>query len=322
MIQASKDELEMELQASFVEIRKREMAFYVTNCRSLGTQAALIAAFSYAGITVDLRQSHGALKAIYMSLVTCAMGFAFTSLINSMMASMLGPGYALRGPEGSYHHATESMMYEYKLVALNLLLAMSSFYFAAVAYVFLAFHVSLSIPVFLLMALLYERTVRYSLLVMRQFRLPTGLAISGRINVDGTITPYTALSPIAAELEVLRRRPSSLAVWARVRWLALRVEVDEFLGTSDLRDNRGVVRVRTEGELRAEAEATRMAMRNMLHNIEHGNRRNASAQMSVPLRQAADSAAAPPLSGLGAAPASRDALRAADLPSDSPAHAR
>lgn len=294
MIQASKDELEMELQASFVEIRKREMAFYVTNCRSLGTQAALIAAFSYSGITVDLQDSHGVLKAIYMSLVTSAMGFAFTSLINSMMASMLGPGYALRGPEGSYHHATESMMYEYKLVAVNLLLAMNMFYFAAFAYVFLAFHFSLSVPIFVLMAVLYERTIRYSLGVMKIFRLPTGLAISGRINMDGTITPYTALSPIAIELEVLRRRPPTLSGWMRIRWLSMRVEIDEFLGTSDLRDNRGAVRVRTEAELQAEAEATRVAMRNMLYNIEHGTRRNDPVQMSVPLRQAADSAAAPP----------------------------
>ncbi|KAG8464622.1 hypothetical protein KFE25_009990 [Diacronema lutheri] len=293
MIQASKDELEMELQASFVEIRKREMAFYVTNCRSLGTQAALIAAFSFSGISADLHDSHGMVKAIYMTCITSAMGFAFTSLINSMMASMLGPGYALRGPEGSYHHATESMMYEYKIVGLNLLLAMNMFYFAAFAYVWLAFHWSLSVPVFVLMAVLYERTIRYSLLVMNTFRLPTGLAISGRINMDGTITPYTALSPVAIELEVLRRRPPAPLRWLRIRWLAFRVEVDEFLGTSDLRESDGQVRPRTEAELRAEAEATRVAMRNMLYNIEHGAVANRRAEMSLPLRRAADSAAAP-----------------------------
>jgi hypothetical protein len=293
MIQASKDELEMELQVSFAEIRKREMTFYATNCRSIGTQAALIAAFAYSGITVDLPGLHlrgQVLKALYLACVTSAMGFAFTALINSMMASMLGPGYALRGPEGAYHHATESMMYEYKLVAINLLLAMNMFYLAAFAYVFLAFPLSLSLPVFCMMVVFYQRTIVYSLTVMNRFRLPTGFAISGRINMDGTITPYTALSPLALELDVLRRRQPSTLTWARIKWLALRVEVNEFLGTSDLREW-NAAHERSDAELRAEAETTRLSMRNMLYNIEHGNRRPGREQLGVPLRTAADSAA-------------------------------
>jgi hypothetical protein len=281
MIQASKDELEMELQASFAEIRRREMVFYTNNCRALGTQAALFAAFAYSAISVELpRSSSHALKGVYLTFATSAMGFAFTSMINSMMASMLGPGYALRGPEGSYHHATESMMYEYKLVAVNLLLSMNMFYFAAFAYIFLVFGLPLSLPLFFVMALAYERTVSYSLSVLNRFRLPTGLAISGRINTDGTITPYTALSPIKLELDMLRRRPRTLVGMLRRRWLEVRIELDEFLGTSDLRDADSA-RVRTDADISADAEVTRVSMQNMLYNIEHGDPR--ATQVNVPL---------------------------------------
>lgn len=272
MIQASKEELEMELQVSFMEIRKREMNFYTGNCRALGTQAALFAAFSYSGISVHLPDYRSdALKAVYLVFVICAMGFAFTAMINSMMASMLGPGYALRGPEGSYHHATEAIMYEYKLVAINLLLSMNMFYFAAFAYIFLAFDLALSIPAFILMGLAYERTIAYSLIVMNRFRLETGLAISGRINIDGSITPYTSLSPVALALEALRKRPRTIRTRLRIWLLEIRLELDEFLGTSDMR-NTLTSATRSDAEIMAEAESTRFAMRNMLYNIEHGNR--------------------------------------------------
>jgi hypothetical protein len=283
MIQASKEELEMELQASFVEIRKREMNFYVNNCRSLGTQAALFAAFSFSGISVSLPPHKPITAAVYLTFATSAMGFAFTAMMNAMVAAMLGPGYALRGPEGSYNHATESMMYEYKLVSINLLLALNMFYFAAFAYIFLAFEHAISIPLFVGMTFAYERTIRNSLSVLNRFRLPTGLSISGRINMDGTISPYTALSPIALELDVIRRKPRSLRTAIRRRWLEIRVEIDEFLGTTDMRDA-VAGRQRTEAEMGADAEATRMAMRNMLHNIEHGARVVAPAQMNMPLR--------------------------------------
>jgi len=253
----------MELQASFYEIRKRELDFYSNNCQSLGTQAALLAGFAYGGLSgVDISpETPDALRALFFVFVTMAMGFTFTAMINSSLASMLGPGYALRGPEGSYHHAVEALMLEYKLVFINFVLGMCTFYIAAFLYIWLAFDWRASLPLFLFMAGLFVVTVKDALRVMSVFRLPTGLAVSGRFNADGTITPYTTDTAHALELRRLQTAPS-LANWPRRVWLRVHIELDEFLGTNDLLERERREQREQRAQERAEREEDRPAARN------------------------------------------------------------
>ena len=46
---------------------------------------------------------------MYLCVTTMAMGFELIAVLNSTLCSMLGPGLALRGPEGSVARAVRHM---------------------------------------------------------------------------------------------------------------------------------------------------------------------------------------------------------------------
>ena len=80
------------------------------------TQAALLSGFAYNGIIqVDIpTDSSDWLKTLYLCVTTSAMGFELIAVLNSTLCSMLGPGLALRGPDGSMHRAVDGLMLEYR----------------------------------------------------------------------------------------------------------------------------------------------------------------------------------------------------------------
>ena len=53
------------------------------------------------------------LKSFYLCVTTMAMGFELIAVLNSTLCSMLGPGLALRGPDGSMHRAVDGLMLEW-----------------------------------------------------------------------------------------------------------------------------------------------------------------------------------------------------------------
>ena len=109
MLYADKRALETNLQVSLLKIREKELQFYTQNCIAIGTQAALLSGFAYNGIIqVDIpSESSDWLKTCYLCVTTFAMGFELIAVLNSTLCSMLGPGLALRGPDGSMHRAVD-----------------------------------------------------------------------------------------------------------------------------------------------------------------------------------------------------------------------
>jgi hypothetical protein len=107
MLYADKRALETNLQVSLLKIREKELQFYTQNCIAIGTQAALLSGFAYNGIIqVDIpSDASDWLKTCYLCVTTMAMGFELIAVLNSTLCSMLGPGLALRGPDGSMHRA-------------------------------------------------------------------------------------------------------------------------------------------------------------------------------------------------------------------------
>ena len=90
-------------------------SWQTTNCLAVGTQSALLAGFAYSGLT-QVAFPHDApyfIKLLYMLATTTAMGFELIAVMNTTLLSMVGPGLALRGPDGSMHPAVDGMMIEY-----------------------------------------------------------------------------------------------------------------------------------------------------------------------------------------------------------------
>lgn len=72
-------------QVSLIKIREKELDFYTRNCISIGTQAALLAGFAYAGIIqVDIPKSADEwLQSAYLCVTTIAMAVELIALVRS-----------------------------------------------------------------------------------------------------------------------------------------------------------------------------------------------------------------------------------------------
>ena len=162
-VYADKRALETNLQVSLLKIREKELQFYTQNCIAIGTQAALLSGFAYNGIIqVDIpSDASDWLKTSYLCVTTMAMGFELIAVLNSTLCSMLGPGLALRGPDGSMHRAVDGLMLEYRLTFLFFTMGLIAFHLSALLFAWLEFSwpVALAMTVALLMFVYGERFV-------------------------------------------------------------------------------------------------------------------------------------------------------------------
>lgn len=73
------------LQVSLIEIRQKELDFYTRNCISIGTQAALLSGFAYAGIIqIAIPEScPDSLKAAYLSMTVATMTLHLIALVRA-----------------------------------------------------------------------------------------------------------------------------------------------------------------------------------------------------------------------------------------------
>ena len=122
MLWADKRALETNLKLSLLQIRERELNFYTNNCLAISTQSALLAGFAYAALMpgISLGDAGGvaanvyAVKLMYLTCAVSALGLQLITVVSTTLLSMLGPGLALRGPDGSMHTAVDGMVDEYR----------------------------------------------------------------------------------------------------------------------------------------------------------------------------------------------------------------
>ena len=113
MLWADKRALETNLKLSLLQIRERELNFYTNNCLAISTQSALLAGFAYAALMpgISLGDAGGVaahvyvVKLMYLACAVSALGLQLITVVSTTLLSMLGPGLALRGPDGSMHTA-------------------------------------------------------------------------------------------------------------------------------------------------------------------------------------------------------------------------
>ena len=216
MLYADKQALETDLKVSLLSIRERELNLYTTNCRSIGTQAALLAGFAYGGCCLASyffpEESSGALRAAYLVVTTCAMDLNVAALLASTICTMLGPGLALRGPDGSVEQAVEGLALEFRLTFVIFFLGLFSFYLSAMLYVMIVLNPILSALLTLLMAAFIRHTFVSLKRIYKKFRLPSHRAVTGDFATDGS-TGGTVLSP--GELSRDMHRLTRICEWKR-----------------------------------------------------------------------------------------------------------
>ena len=74
----------------------------------------MLAGFCYGGLSIDSNKVSWWIQFGYLSFTTLGMGFGLLVIVIASLCSMLGPGLALRGPEGpnSVHLAVDTMKEE------------------------------------------------------------------------------------------------------------------------------------------------------------------------------------------------------------------
>ena len=154
------------------------------NCLAVGTQAALLAGFAYSGLTqvaIPL-DSEYALKLLYLLVTTTAMCLELIAVMNTTLLAMMGPGLALRGPDGSMHPAVDGMIAEYQHAYFNFVLGLIFFHFSAALFGWLMFNWVVSTFVSSVVLGSLYLLVRYASRVYARFRLPAGEVVTGKFS--------------------------------------------------------------------------------------------------------------------------------------------
>mmetsp|Transcript_25781 Transcript_25781/g.60183 ORF Transcript_25781/g.60183 Transcript_25781/m.60183 type:complete len:248 (-) Transcript_25781:565-1308(-) len=139
MLYADKRALETNLKVSLLAIREKELNFYVSNCQSIGTQAAMLAGFAFAGLMQPLPPEPEVLRVLFLMSTVSALGLQLVTVVTTTLLSMLAPGLALRGPDGAMHAAVDGMIDEYRLGFYTFLFGLLFIHGAAIFFVWLAF---------------------------------------------------------------------------------------------------------------------------------------------------------------------------------------
>mmetsp|Transcript_29183 Transcript_29183/g.89395 ORF Transcript_29183/g.89395 Transcript_29183/m.89395 type:complete len:155 (-) Transcript_29183:322-786(-) len=113
------------------------------------------------------------------------MCFELIAVLNTTLLSMMGPGLALRGPDGSMHPAVDGMMKEYRTAYFCFVLGLLFFHFSAALFAWLIYvHWAVSMMVTLCICGSLWLLTRYAKRVYIRFRLPPELIITGKFNSD------------------------------------------------------------------------------------------------------------------------------------------
>ena len=127
--------------SSVPERRVSRRRVQTQNCLAVGTQSALLAGFAYSGLTqvaIPHERSY-ILKLMYLLVTTTAMCFELIAVLNTTLLSMMGPGLALRGPDGSMHPAVDGMMIEYRTAYYSFVLGLIFFHLSAALFSWLIY---------------------------------------------------------------------------------------------------------------------------------------------------------------------------------------
>ena len=113
------NDLQTQLKLHLLQIEERELVYFTENCYNIGTQAALLAGFSFSALMQASAIAGTMNKGIqggWATMTVLAMVFEIMALVKATQLAITGPGLALRGPEGSMTRAISVMRIEYRKI--------------------------------------------------------------------------------------------------------------------------------------------------------------------------------------------------------------
>ena len=147
MLHADKKNLESGFRVRMLSIREKELMFFVRNCQNMANLAAVIACLAQSGLIftkyIDFNLCGQGLINMRSKELLCAeftypiavfitMGLCLLCMWVSMLVSLLAPGLALRGPDGSMHECVRMIGEEYEYALAILACALAMFFVSAI----------------------------------------------------------------------------------------------------------------------------------------------------------------------------------------------
>ena len=138
MLFADKAALENRTKVRLLSIRERELTLYTNNCRTVGTVSALMAGIAYSALIYTkmayFHDSSQLSQFLYVIGLTVCMCLSLSNVLGTTMLTMLGPGKALRGPDGSMHAAVDGMLNAFEEIAIAQHLTIYTFMLTTIFY--------------------------------------------------------------------------------------------------------------------------------------------------------------------------------------------
>jgi len=190
MLFAQKESLGNNTKVRLIGIRERELGLYVQNLRALGTIGSIIAGLGFFGLLYTdqayFRTAGELQKGLYVATNILTMCVALEVCFGTTAVVMLGPGYALRGPDGSMNIAVDGILVEHELVATLLRVSIHLFLLTTVAYAYLEAspHLYCSLLITALVGLIDLAMVRRITAVEASFPLRSLPLVSGAFFYD------------------------------------------------------------------------------------------------------------------------------------------
>ena len=104
--------------------------------------------------------------------------------MSTTLLSMLGPGLALRGPDGSMHTAVDGMVDEYRTAFYTFLFGMLATLAAGAFYVWLMFPVKEAVVLTLSIMMITWMIIRYIRRLFATFAVPKEQLVTGKYEGD------------------------------------------------------------------------------------------------------------------------------------------
>ena len=216
MLFADKNALRTQLKVNMLRIRERELTYYTNNCLAISTSSALLAGFAWYGLTEVPFDSNSdaAIQTMYLVVTTLIMGLELLTVVNATLCAILGPGLALRGPDGSMHNAVQGMTTHYRFTLTCFSLGLICFMLSALLYSWMQFDWTLALPCTLLIVYFLFILQRHWWRIYKRFRLPSESAVTGAFNIGGQLAatgvPEAPTAEEAAQNEQYEREMDQL----------------------------------------------------------------------------------------------------------------
>jgi len=137
MLAADKDRLIAGVKQNALQLRHKELDYYIERFSNLATQSSIIAGFAFDSL-VELEVSREIpharwVESVYYTAGSCTMAFALYTLCVSSFATVYGHRLALQGPTGSVERAVAVMMKSRTSIFVSFALSMFCLIIAASA---------------------------------------------------------------------------------------------------------------------------------------------------------------------------------------------